>query len=698
MESSNSSSQSIHLSELDSVRLLLSNGEEPRQILAEVVSVACRLPSVKSATIILFRDADEDKAEIIASIGEMPPTDRYDITVDAALHGQLAIYREESDIKHLDSVMVELCFLSSLAIERLRSAENIQHYMDRVQVLHELNQLIATNVPLERVVKSIAREGAFRFSTDLCAVYVLDNNTQILTPSGCYGADKNGLPTFLENDTGIMGQALRTGGLISIPRINQTIAEQLKFVTPLNISTIHLCPLEVRGDPLGVLVAGFTDEIIFTDKERTRLEEFAQAAAVAVANAITQEQIKSYSERLEELVQSRTQDLAIQTQRAESANNAKSQFLANMSHELRTPLTAIVGYASVISDGLFGEINERQKEGMDAITRSSDHLKNLIDDVLNLARIESGKEAPEPKAVSLSELLQQSYKLILQNALLKGLTVQPITLSADIQAAMLWSDPKHIQQVMINLLSNAVKYTPSGGKVWVTVERISDKIKISVNDTGVGIPESKITTLFERFERGDDEYSKSQEGTGIGLNLTKRLVELNGGMIGATSEFGKGSCFWIMIPSASQSTEDKKKLNVEETAKIRLDGLTVMVVDDNKDTCEVVQMILQAAGAKASINRSIKDGLATLENEIPDIVITDLALLGESGIDLIKELKSNPKTSNIPCIVMSACAFPQDQQAAFEAGADSFIAKPFKPIDVVSEVRRVTVNAAMKGT
>lgn len=685
---------------IDEVKNLFSSGEEPRRILQAIVELCKIFKNTSGAQILSQSQIDPDTVEPIAQIGDLTGRESlFDIFVEGAVSGYLQIFKDSDTNLEDDETFVELAFLAGRALELLRNSENLQHYMDRVQVLHELNQVIATNVNLDRVVKSITRESAFRFAADITIVYLLNTEDKLLTPSGSYGFDSSILEPISEDDKGIIGQSLKTGGLLCIPRITKAISQQLGFAEELNLLSINLCSLEVRGETHGLLVAGFTNEIAMTEKERARFEEFAQAATVAIANARTQERIKNYSEKLEELVQSRTQDLEVQTQKAEAANQAKSQFLANMSHELRTPLTAIVGYSSVLSEGIFGAMNERQVDAMLAITRSSDHLKNLIDDVLNLARIESGKEAPEPKAVSLQELVQHSYKLILQNALNKGLTLAPVSIPNELKDLALWVDQKHIQQIMINILSNAVKYTPTGGKVWITFDLVSDKIKINVHDTGVGIPPSKINSLFERFERGEDTYSKSQEGTGIGLNLTKRLVELNGGIIGASSEIGSGSVFWVMIPVSAQSASSVIKEVRLQDLGTRLDGISAVVIDDNIDTCEVVQTILSSVGASVVIAHSVSSGIDCIKKGPPDIIITDLAMPGETGLSLVKQIRSgNKDISKIPIIVMSACAFPQDQQSVMDAGASSFLPKPFKPVEIVTEIRRITLEAALKGT
>ena len=703
---------------------MIDNGDEARKVLHAICECAGNTRGVDSSAIFLPSEKNPQQLEIVCEQGEFDFHSHYE--VDTRHSGQAVIQAiantpkiSQEDRHYFPVVCVgasigTLCIhaplglnneaLSKITIlahhisvvfERQRLALTLQHYLDRLQVLNELNQLIASNVDSSRVVKSIARESAFRFGADLALTFLLNEQTHTLDIKGGYGCSPSVVPKGIELSGGFLGQVMRLGGHLSTSNIAQHDNHTLDFLLELGIQSIDACCLEVKGESLGAILMGYRRETVMPQNDMIRFEEFCQGAAVAVANARSQERITSYTERLEELVEQRTSDLAVQTARAEEANHAKSQFLANMSHELRTPLTAIVGYGSVLADGIFGPLNEKQVDALNAITRSGDHLKNLIDDVLNLARIESGKETPEPTRVPVKELLHQANKLMMQTAMNKGLILDPFTSSEEILSSGLYCDQKHIHQIIINLMSNAVKYTPKGGRVWITAEILADKLKISIHDSGVGISAEKMKKLFERFERGEDTYSKSQEGTGIGLNLTRRLVELNGGRIGVESKISEGSTFWIAMPLSADSSQ---VVTVHENAAVvqRLDGLTTLVVDDNMDTCEVLMQILTHAGAKVTTAQTVRDGIAMLENETPDIVLTDLAIPGESGVVLIEYLQ-NPEgnRNHIPIIVLSACAFEADRNAAMDAGASIFMAKPFRPTEIVRSVRQLTLNSAL---
>ncbi len=710
------------------ISLLIESGEEPRRIFNAIVEAAAHLKAVEASALFLPSDKRNGQLDLAAQTSNFVPQANsyfeqshqneafeaariscgysrhenyyhFDIVCLGAPIGTLVVQASHGLSSGDIMILRSLAHHSSVTFERQKLSHTLQHFLDRLEVLNELNQLIASNVGLQRIVKSLARESAFRFAADVALTFLLNEDGTTLEVKGGYGCAPNIVPKSIPINNGILGQVMRLGGHLSVSNMANHPESGLEFLEQLNIRSIDACCLEVRGEPLGAIIIGFRREMNISQNDLTRFEEFCQGAAVAIANAITQERITSYTERLEELVERRTADLAFETARAEEANNAKSRFLANMSHELRTPLTAIVGYSSVLIDGVFGEMTDRQKDALTAVVRSSDHLKKLIDDVLNLARIESGKEEVRPDILSVKDLLTQSHKIMLQQALEKGVQLLPLNLSPAAESASIYADPKHSQQIIINLMSNSVKYTPQGGKVYVNAELLGDKVRISIQDTGVGITPYKLSKLFERFERGDDTYSREQEGTGIGLNLTKRLIELNGGRIDVDSEVGKGSCFSVLLPLSLEDKSTIAQIHEASDTQQRLDGLTSVVVDDNKDTCEVLKHILQASGATVRVANSVSSGISLLNEELPDILLTDLAMPGESGLQLIEHVRKNQeKYGSIPIIVLSACAFERDQDAALEAGASTFIPKPFKPGEVIQSVRQLTLEIAMKGT
>jgi len=699
---------------LDVLLSMVESGEEPLHIYEFIVDAASNTPSVAAAALYMCTENPNERPalraashsfprehsdEILAQLDEgQTGIARIDIICVGAAVGMLVVICPEQLSERVVPHLKMLAHNAGVVFERTRLSLTLQHFLDRIQVFNELNQLIVGKVGLPRLVKTLTRDAAFRFGAELSFTFMLSEDRATLSAQGIFGCQPNEAPQTVTANDGIIGQVMRLGGHLSVADLSKVTAHGLPFLRDQGTKTLEICCLEVHGEILGVILLAFRNETTFSTNELTRYEEFCQGAAVAISNARTQERLRTHTEHLAELVETRTKDLQVQTHVAEEANQAKSRFLANMSHELRTPLTAIVGYGSILTDGIFGPLNDKQQDALTAIVRSSEHLKSLIDDVLNLARIESGKEISEPTRVMLGEVLTQAHRLMLQQAITKGITIKSIEIAPDLLKECLFIDAKHLNQIIINLMSNAVKYTPEGGSVWLSAALVDDKIKINVHDTGVGLSAQKIERLFERFERGEDTYSKHQEGTGIGLNLTKHLVELNGGRIGVESVLGEGSTFWLMMPRAAAEQFAAVETDVKTTAA-RLDGLHALVVDDNSDTLTVLRTVLEASGAVITSANSVSDAREKFAAGTFDVVLTDLAMPGESGMALIAHIRGQQdRSAGTPVIVLSACAFDNDKQVALDAGASLFIPKPFRPSEVIRGVRQVTLASAMRAS
>jgi len=284
-------------------------------------------------------------------------------------------------------------------------------------------------------------------------------------------------------------------------------------------------PVMSEGIVAGAIVLGRLDVRPFSDREIELVESFADQAAIAIRN------VRLFSE-----IQDKSQQLEV-------ASRHKSEFLANMSHELRTPLNAIIGFSEVLVQGLFGDVNEKQREYLQDVIGSGQHLLSLINDILDLSKIEAGRMELELSAFSFRSALQSGVTIVRERAARNGIA---LNVEVSDEVGQVEADERKVKQILYNLLSNAVKFTPDGGNVNVTVRRDNGDVRVDVRDNGIGIAESDQQRIFEEFQQVGRE--RSREGTGLGLTLTKRFVELHGGRIWLESAPGQGSTFTFTLP------------------------------------------------------------------------------------------------------------------------------------------------------
>ena len=377
---------------------------------------------------------------------------------------------------------------------------------------------------------------------------------------------------------------------------------------------------------------------------------------------------------------------------AEKANLAKSDFLSSMSHELRTPLSAILGFAQLIESGT-PLPTVSQKRSIDQILQAGWYLLDLINEILDLALIESGRLSLSLEPISLADVMRECQAMIEPQAQKRGIrmTFPHIEILSSVRA-----DRTRVKQVLINLLSNAIKYNKAGGTVVVDcVARDPQRIRIRVEDTGEGLPPEKLAQLFQPFNRLGQE-SNAEEGTGIGLVVAKRLVELMGGVIGAESTVGKGSVFWIEMnltaePRMADGAADPQAViaaEVQADAQVR----TLLYVEDNPANLMLVEDLIARRPDIRLL--SARDGVRGIEiacSSRPDVILMDINLPGISGITALKILAQDPATAQIPVIALSANAIPRDIAKGLEAGFFRYLTKPIK----VSEFMD-TLDVALK--
>jgi len=378
---------------------------------------------------------------------------------------------------------------------------------------------------------------------------------------------------------------------------------------------------------------------------------------------------------------------------AEQANLAKSEFLSSMSHELRTPLSAILGFAQLIESGVPAPTTSQQRS-LDQILKGGWYLLDLINEILDLALIESGKVSLSLEPISLAEVMRESQAMIEPQAQKRGISVSFPQFDTPY---FVRADRTRVKQVLVNLLSNAVKYNKEGGTVLVECVAIrSDRVRISVKDSGEGLTADQLTQLFQPFNRLGQE-GNAEKGTGIGLVVCKRLVELMGGSIDASSKVGKGSVFSIELNLTTERQPVSAAHSPTETAPpVPVDGRlrTLLYVEDNPANLMLVEdLIARRPDVRFLSARDGNRGVEIARASLPDVILMDINLPGISGVDALRVLALDPKTSHIPVIALSANAGPRDIAKGLEAGFFRYLTKPIK-VPEFMETLEIALKAA----
>ena len=364
---------------------------------------------------------------------------------------------------------------------------------------------------------------------------------------------------------------------------------------------------------------------------------------------------------------------------AEKANLAKSDFLSSMSHELRSPLNAILGFAQLMESDPVPQ-TATQKESTGQILQAGWYLLDLINEILDLALIESGKLLLSQESMSLDEVLIDCQAMIEPQAQKHGITMNFYNLN---EACFIHADRTRVKQILINLLSNAIKYNHAGGTVVVDCAvKSSERVRISVTDTGPGLSPEKLTQLFQPFNRLGQENS-GEEGTGIGLVMTKRLVELMGGVIGVQSTIGKGSVFWVELMRAEEpmleEVQGDAQKNTPSLAAHNAEIRTLLYVEDNPANLRLVeQLVLRRPNMRLLSAGDATLGIKLAREQQPEVILMDINLPGISGIRALAILRDDPVTQHIPVVAISANAMPHDIRKGLEAGFFRYLTKPIK--------------------
>jgi PAS domain S-box-containing protein len=443
------------------------------------------------------------------------------------------------------------------------------------------------------------------------------------------------------------------------------------------------------GRPIGGLLLGHPQRRVFSERTERIVVGIAAQAAVAIDNARLYEDVKAAAAEREQLLEA---ERAARSE-AERVSLLKDEFLATLSHELRTPLNAILGWSQLLISP--GADSDELPEGLEAIARNARAQAQLIEDLLDMSRIISGKVRLDVQLVDPALVVDGAVESVRPSAEAKGIRLRKLL---DPRAGPVSGDPNRLQQVIWNLLTNAIKFTPKGGRIDVQLQRVNSHLEIVVRDSGMGIPVDFLPHVFERFRQADASTTRTHGGLGIGLSIVKHLIELHGGTVSATSAGeGTGSTFMINLPLAPIRVESGRehptspRFSAMVYDQFDLTGVKVLVVDDEADARQLIKRILVQCQAEVLVASSAAQAIELLEQQRPHVLVSDIGMPERDGYDLIRQVRklASSQGGHTPAVALTAFARSEDRTRAMVAGYNMHIAKPVEPHELLATVARL---------
>jgi PAS domain S-box-containing protein len=575
--------------------------------------------------------------------------------------------------------------------ERKRAEKKIAQQLERLTALREIDHSITATFDVQMSLAILLSRAKKLLAVDAAIVWLLHPVQLTLKYGTGIGFRKNDIQNAsVRLGESFAGKVALEGRILHIPSLVPQLDDFLltRFIKDDGFVSYYGAPLIVKGKVIGVLEVYSRSFIGWDPDWLDFFSTLAGQAAIAIDNAQMFDNLQRSNLELEQRVAERTAELNRTNAELEQANRAKDEFLANMSHELRTPLNSIFGMSESLLEQRRGSLNEYQNSSLQVIASSGRHLLELINDILDLSKIQAGMLDYYPQTINVDEICRASLGFVKTQALKKAIELIYNNAAA---VSTISSDPRRLKQILVNLLNNAVKFTPEAGQVTLQVQGDAeqDVIQFSVIDTGIGIAPDDLARLFTPFVQVDSSLNRQFEGTGLGLALVQKLTDLHGGSVHVESELGVGSRFTINLPwvkdDVTQQTisdsgdklpipeePEKSTLPLKEPSK----GGVILLAEDNMANVLTISEYLESHGYTIVNAHNGLEAIQKAEETNPGIILMDIQMPVMDGLEAIRRLRANPRLRDTPIIALTALAMPGDRERCLTAGANEYMSKP----------------------
>ncbi len=627
-----------------------------------------------------------------------------EIVAFLALNNSRPNFYQQSDTARLTAFAGQ----AAIAIQNARLYEQLQKRVDEQITLNKISNAVTSTLELQKTLTIITDETTRLLEVDATSVVLLDAEQGDLIFAAASGvASDFVLGKRLSLGQGILGWVAANGEPVLVPNVkrDERHFEDFDDESGFQAQSILSVPLQTKGQTIGAIEAINKLTGPFDEDDLRLLTLLSGPLASAIENAKLYEKAQQEiahrteaesaleSERalLARRVEERTADLSAANAELARAARMKDEFLASISHELRTPLNAILGISEALQEEVYGSLNDDQFQSLHSIEESGRHLLSLINDILDLSKMEAGKLDLEIRPVSVESVCHASLRLIKQNAHKKRLKVHS---TIDTSVNTIQADERRVKQILVNLLSNAVKFTLEGGEIGleVTGDRNKKQVNLTVWDTGIGIAKDDISRLFRPFVQLDSRLSREYTGTGLGLSLVYKMVELHGGSVLVDSELGKGTRFTVSLPwqEIGYFPDPAEEADLVAADAPHLLGFRrALLIEDSAPATAQMIRYLSELGMETITCPQGQGAWEKALIEQPDVIILDIILPDIPGWDVLKQLKAEPPTRDIPVLIVSVV---DDQSKAAKYGATSMLVKPINRQQFQSALRQILVS------